>query len=50
MIIVKEDYDLTTTHGSDLLRFAVLCKKCSLNDENKCSCRTGQNAPKLGIS
>ena len=23
------DYDLTTTQGSDLLRFALFCKKCS---------------------
>lgn len=41
---------MTTTDGSDLLRFAVFCKKCSLYDENKCSRRVGQNAPKLGIS
>ena len=26
------------------------CKKCSLYDENKCSRRVGQNAPKYGIS
>ena len=26
------------------------CKKCSLYDKNKCSCRVGQNASKLGIS
>lgn len=27
------DYDLTTTHGSDLLQFVLFCKKCSLREE-----------------
>ena len=26
------------------------CKKCSLYDKNKCSCRVGQNASKLAMS
>ena len=43
------DYDLTTTHGIELLRFALFCKKCSLQLKNSCSCRSGQNAQKHGI-
>ena len=27
------DYDLTTTQGIDLLRFALFCKKCSFREE-----------------
>lgn len=26
------DYDLTTTQGIDLLRFALFCKKCSFRE------------------
>ena len=43
------DYDLTTTHGIELPRFALFCKKCSLQFKNSCSCESGQNAPKHGI-
>ena len=43
------DYDLTTTHGIELPRFALFCKKCSLQLKKSCSCRSGQNAPKHGI-
>lgn len=43
------DYDLTTTHDIELPRFALFCKKCSLQFKNSCSCRSGQNAPKHGI-
>lgn len=43
------DYDLTTTHGIEVPRFALFCKKCSLQLKNSCSYRSGQNAPKYGI-